>query len=106
MTDYSDVPQVNVLHSENERTQAAISNIDGGGTLTTFTVGAPPPPMGLQPTPPTGAVTVPMAVMITLDTPASDQLMTDLRAWLVARQTSLEQQLADLGVTNPPAVRK
>jgi len=45
-----------------------------------------------------------MAVTITLDAPASDTLMADLRAWLVTRQASLEQQLTDLGVTSPPAL--
>jgi len=106
MTEYSDVPQVNVLHGENERTQVAISNIEAGGTLVSFTVGSPPTPMGIQPTPPVGGATMLMPVMITLDQPASDQLMSDLKDWLVQRQAYLEQQLADLGVVNPPALRK
>lgn len=107
MTEYTDIPQVNVLYGECERTQQAVDNIDKGGTLTNFTIGSPPQPMGVQPTPPVGGMTTPSTpVTITLDTPASDQLITDLRAWLVARQANLEQQLADLGVTSPPALRK
>jgi hypothetical protein len=108
MTDYSDVPQVTVLHSENERVQLAISNIDGGATLTMFSIGAPPQSMGLQPQSPTGMVAapIPLSVTITLDAPASDQLMADIRTWLVDRQANLESQLAGLGVTNPPALRK
>src|SRR5215469_13224075 len=103
MTNYADVPQAHLLYSELERTQMAVSNLDGGGTLISFSVGAPPTPMGLQPIPPTGTGTVAQQVMITLDTPPSDQLMTDLRAWLVQRQTDLSNQLANLGVPDAPS---
>src|SRR5215467_6467944 len=103
MTDYTDVPQANVLYGESERTQMAVSNIDAGATLVSFTIGAPPVPMGLQPKSPTGP-TGPTAqqVIITLGQPASDQLMADLRQWLVDRQTTINNQLAALEVTNPP----
>lgn len=104
MTDYSDLPQTQVIYAEQERTIQAVANIDGGATLTSFVIGQTPPPTGLQPMSPTGGLlnTPSMAVTITLDAPASDQLMSDLRAWLVQRSNNLNTQLTDLGVTNPP----
>jgi hypothetical protein len=104
MTEYIDVPQVNLLYSESERVQLAISNIDAGASLTSFVIGVPPAPIGPVPMSPIGSATVvPTAVTISLDAPASDQMMTDLRAWLVQRQNDINDQLAALEVTNPPA---
>jgi hypothetical protein len=103
MTEYTDVPQANLLYSESERVQLAISNIDAGASLTSFVIGVPPASLGPQPISPTGATIVPTAVTIWLDAPASDQMMTDLRAWLVQRQGEINDQLAALEVINPPA---
>jgi len=100
MTDYTDLPTTNMIYGEQERTIQAVANLDAGGTLTSFVIGSPPAPMGLQPV---GTVAIPsMPVTVTLDVPASDTLMTDLRAWLVQRSNSLNDQLISLGVTNPP----
>jgi len=100
MTDYTDVPQVGTLYAESERTQAAVANIDAGSSLASFTIGAPPPP-DTPPVVPGGPV---MPIQITLDTsnPPSAALMADIRAYLVARQASLNEQLAALQVTNTP----
>ena len=99
MTNYADVPQANALHNETEHTKAAISNIDAGGTLVSFTIGMPPQ-RGTQAAPqPLVGTMMPMGATITLDIPASDQLMADLREWLVTRQANLEYRLANLGVT-------
>jgi len=103
MTNYSDVPQANLLYGELERTQMAISNINGGGTLVSFVVSAPPVSMGLTAPPVAGPPTTSQAVTITLDTPASAQLMTDLTAWLTQRCTDLSNQLAALGVPDAPS---
>jgi hypothetical protein len=100
MTDYTDVPRVTTLHGENERTQSAINNLDAGGALANFTIIPPAPSTGLIPPQP-GPMLSP--VTITLEQPASDQLLADLRAWLVARQQRIEAELESLGVTNPPS---
>jgi hypothetical protein len=103
MTDYSDVPQINMLYSELERTQLAISNINAGATLVSFVIGMPTPTAGLTIIVPIAPTTPPpQQVTITLDAPASDPLMSDLVAWLTGRQDDLAAQLAALGVPNAP----
>jgi len=90
LTDYSDVPQVNALHQERELVTSAITMIDDGGNMTFFTIEpAPPDPNA--------------AVRVTMPPPTPAGTLADVRAWLVSRQNDLDQQLADLGVTNPPA---
>jgi hypothetical protein len=102
MTEYTDLPRASVLYGESERTQLAISNIDAGAPMTSFVIGAPNV-MGLQAVSPTGTTVMPTAVNITLEAPPSTQLMADLRAWLVQRQSDINAQLAALAVVNPPA---
>jgi hypothetical protein len=101
MTEYSDVPQANALYSESERNQLAVSNIDAGASLISFVIGAPQMLTTIQPV--VGTTMPAQQVTITLGEPASDQLMADLRQWLVDRQSAINDQLAALEVTNPPA---
>lgn len=100
MTDYNSVPDVSSLYAENERVNQAIANIDAGATATQFTIGMPPvtaPASGETPL----ALQVPINIYIPPPGPG-DQLMRDLRAWLVTRSTDLMNQLAALGVTDAP----
>jgi hypothetical protein len=103
MTDYTDVPKANQLYAESERTQAAVTNIDNGGVLSSFTIGSPPPPP-LTDAPPPVATAPLMPIMITPDvsSPPSAALMADIRAYLVTRQDDLNNQLAALEVSNTP----
>jgi hypothetical protein len=106
MTEYTDLPTASVLYSESERNQVAVDNIDAGGMLTMFIIGAPPPAMTMQvPGLVTAPAPPPMPVQITIDpnSPPSAAFMADLRAWLVTRQDDLNNQLAALEVTNTPA---
>jgi hypothetical protein len=101
VTEYTNIPQANALYSESERNQLAVSNIDAGATLTSFVISAPPTQLALIP--PVAGTAPAQQVTITLGEPASDQLMADLRQWLVDRQTAINDQLAALEVTDPPA---
>jgi hypothetical protein len=95
LTDYSDVPQVNALHLENENITRAINMIDGGGTISNFTVTPPPPAPG--------DITMVMAATIALPGPADPQFVADARAQLVTRSNEITAELSNYGVTNPPA---
>jgi hypothetical protein len=101
VTEYTDLPRANMLYGESERTQAAVSNLDGGGGLLNFTVGPPPAPTN-QPPPVVPTITTGVSVTITLERPASDALLADLRAWLVQRQAAINEELATLEINNPP----
>jgi hypothetical protein len=94
MTDYTDVPQASGLHQNRQSVTYAIGLIDSGGLIFSFTVG-PQPTAGVPVTNVGGSVniTVPNA---------SAELMTAARDWLVQEQANLDNQLAALGVTNPP----
>jgi hypothetical protein len=97
MTDYSDIPQVNALYQEQQQVQQAITLIDMGGTLSNFII-VPPP---YDPDNPTS--TTLMGVSITLNKPAVPDTMVSIREQLVIRDNDIDDQLAALGVTNPPA---
>jgi len=98
MTEYSDIPQVNMLHAECEKVDAALKMIDDQtGTMTAFTIGPLPLPPGMIPT------VMQMAVQILLPNPAQQSTMTEIRAQLVTYQQSLLDQLTQLGVTSPPS---
>lgn len=95
MSQYSDVPAINVLYQENETVNNAITMIDSGGNLSNFTISPPPP----------GEMGVPMmmaALITTGSTEPDSALMADLRAWLVNRSNAILAELASMGVTEPP----
>jgi hypothetical protein len=100
MTEYTNVPQANLLINEQQQVRRAISIIDEGGTLTSVTVAPLPPTPGLPPSP--NAVN---AIGIQLPDISPPETMAAVRARLVERDDAITQQLADLGVTSSPPAR-
>jgi len=98
MTEYSDIPQANILYTETQKVDQALKMIDdASGTLTAFTIG---PKQGTVP-----VVLVP--IQIHLPDEAQASTMTEIRAQLVTYQQSLLDQLAALDITStPPVVAK
>src|SRR5215469_3924367 len=97
MSDYSDVPQINTLFSENERVNEAIAVLNSGiGQLVTFTVSIPPDKQ-------TDPITVPNGpVQIIVYPPDTDpSTVTALLNLLNTKSSDIQNQLAALGVTNP-----
>ena len=105
MTNYTDVPQVNMLYQEQQQVQMGIAHIDNGGTLTAFTI-APPPPPPYDPANPTPAgVMMQMDVRIINIGTVAPETMAALRAQLVERDSEITQSLTDLGVgPQPPPI--
>lgn len=99
MTQYTDVPEVNNLYNERQQVDAAIAMFDSGGNMTHFTVEQAPPPEG------TTLLTTAPPVRIVIPPPTPPDTVANIRAWLVQRQTDIDNQLAALGVVNPPAKR-
>jgi hypothetical protein len=97
MTDYNDVPAVNALYLEQQQVQAAIAFLANGGTISSMMI-APPPPDPSTPL-------FEMAVSIVLPAPNPASLVDSAMTALLAREDAIYQELADLGVTNPPARR-
>jgi hypothetical protein len=100
MTDYNDVPAVNALYLEQQQVQNAIDFLANGGLISSMTI-APPAPDPGQPTAPLFAMPVP----IMLPSPNPPDLVDTAMSALQAREDAIYQELADLGVTNPPARR-
>lgn len=99
MTDYADIPTVNTLYGEQERTQQAMDMLAAGGTMTSFTIAPPPPPTtGGTPAPSPMA----MSVSIQVTEPISDEMLTALNDWLTARQQNIIDELATYEVGPPP----
>ena len=108
MIEYNDVAKINALYNENEMVNQAINLLDNGGKVTNFMVSPPPSPpassMSGMPMP--MAPMMMMAVSITIPPPgAQDQFNQAAREQLVSRSAAIVQELATLGVTNPPAAR-
>lgn len=101
MTQYSDIPQVNTLYTEQAQVRAAISLIDNSGTMTSFVISAPPspPPDPTNPMP----MNMQMPVGITVHGTVQASTMTAIRTELQARDDAITSELAGLGVTNAPA---
>jgi hypothetical protein len=97
MTDYNDVPAVNALYLEQQQVQAAIDFLVNGGTISSMVI-APPVPDPSTPV-------FHMAVSIVLPPPNPPDLVDTAMTALQAREDAIYQELADLGVTNPPARR-
>jgi hypothetical protein len=103
MTSYSDVPAVNALYAERENVTNAITSIDGGGTLASFTIGPPPPD------PERDAMSMAGGLMVAVQTggePMDPATQAALRGWCVQRQAAIDAELAALGVTGAPAASK
>lgn len=97
MVDYNDIPQANALHSEQALISQGVAIIDGGGSVSSFTLS--PAQMPLDPfTPPSQTV---MAVFLQTINP-TPAMMASIRAALVERSAEIDAELAALGVTNPP----
>jgi hypothetical protein len=101
MTTYNDVPQVTMLHAEQERVTQAIEMLESGGTMPSFAI-APPPPPPYEPGTPPPMIMMPVTITVpnVIDQALRDQLLVTLNT----RQAELAQQLADLGVTDVKTV--
>lgn len=109
MTDYSDMPQASTLYTEQQQVRLAMDYLASGGSITSMTVNQPPPPpfvIGVpMPAPVPSPAPMPM-VTIALVLPNPQSLVDQAMAALQARDDEITQQLADLGVTNPPSRRE
>ena len=110
MTEYSDLPQVNSLYTEQQQIETAIGYLQNGGTVTNMTMAAAPPPAPTppdpdNPTPPTPPVLQP-PVRIELTEPPSQAFVNQVISALNQRSDDITSELGSLGVTNPPARSK
>lgn len=104
MTDYSDLPQVNALYTEQQQIETAIGYLQNGGTVTNMTMAPalpPPPDPDVPPTIPTTPPQFP--VRIELTEPPSQAFNNQVISALQQRSDDITSQLGSLGVTNPPA---
>lgn len=91
MVNKSDLPKINELAAEYASISQAISNINGGGPITSMVIGAPPPPADGMPTGmPAQIVTTYMSAP-----PIMYQTIVEL---MQARQQSISTELSNLGV--------
>ena len=97
MTEYADVPLVNQLYVENQNVQNGIDLLNAGGTMSSFTLVAPS-------NPPPGSPLM-MGATIQVTGPMSPELTAALVATLEAKQMQIMEQLAALGVTDPPPAK-
>lgn len=97
MSEYSDLPQINILYQEREIVTNGIAIIDDGGNLTNITL---MPASTSASAPQTPMI---MPAMISLPPPTPADTLANIRAWLVQRQADIDAELAALDVTNPPA---
>lgn len=95
MTDYNDIPQANALYTEQQQVQSAIDYLNNAGGITLMTVSPPTPVAGVSPM-------MQMSVSIPLTLPNPQTLIDQALAALTQRQADINQQLADLGITNSP----
>jgi hypothetical protein len=108
MTDYSNIPQVNALYLEQQQVQSAIDYLNTGGAISMMVIS--PPTMSVTPSddpmPPPPSMMMQMAVSIPIPPPNPPDLVTQALTALYDRNDAIDQQLADLGVTNPPVVQR
>jgi hypothetical protein len=97
MSNYSDTPEINSLYEERENLTNGIACIDGGGSMTYFTIEAAPPAEGV-------VLMMPQVpVRVVMQPPTPQATLDNVRAWMVQRQADIDNQLSSLGVTNTPA---
>lgn len=92
MTDYTDLPQVNLLHQNREQVTSAINIMNSGGTMSQMTI----TPLSVI-----GTVVSYTPIQIVCPDP-TPELLTAVTNWLVQRQATIDAQLAALGVENTP----
>jgi hypothetical protein len=98
MTDYTDIPDANMLHQQREVVTNAIAVLDDGGSLSYMSVA--PRPLEPGEAPPMGPMM--MGTQVQLPPPTPPTTVAAVRDWLVQRQADLDAQLAAMGITNPP----
>jgi len=98
MVAYTDVPAVNALYMEQEVVTSAITMIDAGGKVTSFTISPVPPDPEMLATMPA------MPAMIAIPD-AQPELIDQARAALVIRQNEIVAELTALGITEGPPAR-
>lgn len=98
MTDYSDVPQTNALYTEQQQVRRAMDYLTKGGTISSMVIMSAP----IDPSLPAPAM-MGTPVTIALPRPNPQSLVDQAMAALQARDDEITQELASLGVTNPPA---
>lgn len=105
MTDYNDVPQASTLYTEQQQVRMAMDYLSNGGAIDSMTISMPPAPpfvIGVPiPPPEPGPPPMPF-VTIALVKPNPQSLVDQAMAALQARDDEITQELADLGITNPP----
>lgn len=94
MTEYTDVPEVNTLYVESENCSKAIEYLDGGGSMSTFTI--------VPPRPAEGEFVLDTPVSIYMAQQISSEFAASVRTALVAKQNDIADQLAALGVKGAP----
>lgn len=93
MTDYTKVPEANALYQQREVVTNAVAMLDAGGSVSSLSI-APAPD-----TPPGPGI---MSSAIAVPAPTPPDLVAEVRAWLIERESELDAELAALGITNPP----
>ena len=96
MTEFTDVPTINDLYNQRQLVDGAIAMLDNGGNMTFFTIEQALPPQGVTP------ITTTAPARVTMPPPTPPDTVTNIRVWLVQRQSDIDSQLAALGVVNPP----
>jgi hypothetical protein len=94
MTAYSDVPEISSLYKQREVITNAITMLDTGGALTSISI---------SPGPDSGGMGM-MSAQVALQPPTPPDTVAAIRSVLVDMQADIDSQLADLGVTDQPAL--
>jgi len=93
MTQYSDLPQITALYQQREFVTQITTMLDRGGLISAFTVSPKIPEPGELP-----PAEFPIQVSVPPES-VTPTLINDIRQWCAQRQTDIDMQLADLGVT-------
>ena len=106
MVAYTDISKVSSLCEEQARIANGIAALDAGGTVSSFTVSAPPyvPPAPGEPmSMPPPMMMMMMSSIPTIAPPA--ELMAAARSAMLARHNEITAELTTLGVSEaPPAL--
>jgi hypothetical protein len=113
MSTYDDIPKINALHAEQQLVQQALTNLAVGGTMSLFTIGAlvtapgptptpaPTPMIGPPPDPEPARPMTPVNITVTQEMPPN--IMNQIQRWLEDQMQRINDDLAELGVTDTPA---
>jgi hypothetical protein len=112
MAEYTDIPQINDLYTEQQLVQTAIYNLETNGAIINMTVAPSTNPTmpvvtPLDPTmvPPAEVPKSTVSVIINLKQPNSPELLAGAITALKSRDDEITQELAALGVVNTPVKR-